>query len=159
MPCVNQIGLVLPYLENEIKNYLNQDVKDCFDEMVSSFDRQGFEVNPRYDGFQIELSPNLVTVQTISELTLTKSDETTTQQNFKAGLRSSLYDNLLVVQEIINQQAIFCNFDTNGFSILYPDFDIREIKVDNLQSSIYVVKNVDGGDFRFAVRSCVIPVF
>jgi hypothetical protein len=161
-PCVNQVGLLMPHMEGEIKNQVESDTRDCFDSMVENFRGQGYEVSPssKFNDFKVILSPNFVTVQTDSELTLTRSDETTTEQNFKADYRTGFYDTLLVAQEIINQETISCYFDVHGFSLLYPRFDIKRLDIDNLLGSMYVVENTESDEsFRFAIRSCIIPAF
>lgn len=159
VPCTNQIGLIVPEIESEIKEFVSNSVADCFNTMISSIERQGFETDSRYSGFEVKISKNFVSVKTDSKITLTKNDETTNQENIGADFKSDLRGLLLIAQEIVNQESTFCNFDTHGFSVLYPKYDVRETNIDLLKGSIYSIESVDTNEvFRFATRGCIFPV-
>ncbi len=157
-PCVNQAPALFQTVKNEIKSYLSPSVRNCFDEMVLNFEGQGFDVSPKYTGFDVEFAPNRVTIQTDSEVTLTKSGESSTQKNFRITVSTRLYELLNVVQEIINKETFTCDFDHRGYQLFYPQFEIDKIQIAADSSDIYRIKYSGGNEeFLFAVRGCVIP--
>jgi len=158
VPCINQNPLLMNHVEQEIKKYISEDFEECFDGMILNFDKQGFDATT--DGlksFDVNIIPKKIEIQTDSEVTLTKSDETTTQKNLGVEMPSRIYEILEVVQEISNQEAEFCNFDYNGFMITYNEFDVGKTNEGN-KGNIYAVKHLKTGEkFRFATRSCIMP--
>ncbi|MEK6760560.1 MAG: hypothetical protein AABX93_01405 [Nanoarchaeota archaeon] len=161
-PCVSQKPTIFLDIQNNIKDYISSDVESCFEEMLSDFKRQGFEVSSdsRLIDFDVKLMPKKVSIQTNSEVTLTKSDETTTQKNFQVNIQSGIYDFAFIVQEIVNGEAQFCYFEDTGFEVAYPEFRIGKFEMTD-QTKIYTIENVNTGDkFRFATKGCVtVPGF
>ncbi len=157
-PCVVQKPTISLDMQNGIKNYISDDMSSCFTEMLNNFKTQGFAVgeNSKLSGFEVIFGPNKVIIQTVSEVTLTKTDETTTQKNFQVIVPSRIYEIIGVVQEVVNQEAEFCHFEDSGFTVAYPEFSIDKYGMES-GVMIYTIGNkVSGEKFRFAVRSCAI---
>ncbi len=158
--CINQELVLLKHLEDEIKNYIEEDVENCFIEMIDSFNRQRFEVgvgpNSGLNSFEVELNSKEVIVQTDSKVTLTKSGESSTQKNFRVSVNTRLYELANVVQEIVNKEATKCDFDHFGYMGLYKEFTIDKPTKLPDSTQIYRIEYKDTGEkFRFAVRGCV----
>lgn len=157
LSCVNQEPMLIQHLKKEIHNYVSEEVRDCFDELVLSLNKQLYTVDAKYNGFEVELMPKKVVVEIDGEITLTKSGETLKQEGFKIIVPSRFYDLAIVVQEIISQEARFCNFEHLGFMLFYSQFKIDKFRTGDL-ITIYTLEHRDSKEkFRFAVRSCVIP--
>lgn len=157
LPCINQKPMFLQDLKQEIKNYISSDVENCFNEMTESFNQKGYETGIDYRDFEVELLPKRIIVQTDSEIDLTKSGETTKQENLKVQVASRLYEIAFVVQELVNQEARFCYSENLGIMLIYPEFIIEKFRTGD-STVIYTVENKDSKEkFRFAVRGCVIP--
>jgi hypothetical protein len=157
LSCVNQKPMFLQDLKQEIKNYISNKVESCFNEMTNDFNKEGYETITDYRDFEVELLPKRVIVQTDSEITLTKSGETTKQENSKVQIASRFYEIASVVQELINQETIFCYSENLGIMLLYPDFIIYKFKTGE-SDMIYTVEHKDSKEkFRFAIRGCAIP--
>lgn len=159
LPCVNQEPVLLQNIKNEIRDYISDDVENCFNDMKKSFERQNFEVSGSgLKSFEVELKPRQVIMQTDSEITLTKSGEASTQKNFKVIIPTRLYELTNVVQEIINKETTTCNFEYRGYELLYPEFEIEKLRKIGSSSDIYTVEYLSSNEeFRFAIRGCVIP--
>jgi hypothetical protein len=156
VPCVSQEPMLINHLKSEIKNYISSDVKDCFDEMVFSFEKDGYYVDAEYNGFEVDFISNRVIVDIDGEIVMRKEDEILERGGFIVMAPSKVRDLAIVVNEIISQEAEYCYFDYMGYSLLYPEFDI-DIHI-NGDTKIYSVGWRDGNEiFRFAVRGCVIP--
>jgi len=162
IPCVNQEPMLFQHLKEEIYDYISKDkeeisVRNCFDDLVFSLEEQGYVVNARYNDFEVKLVPKKVVVEIDGEITLTKTGETSTQEDFKVIIPSRFYDLAIVVQEIVNQEARFCNFEHLGFMFFYNKFMIDKFRTGD-STIIYTIEHKDTKEkFRFAVRSCVIP--
>ena len=153
--CINQKPLFTQDLKKEIKNYISSDVGNCFDEMKESFSNE-YVVVSDYNGFDVNILPKRVLIQTDSRMTLSKSGETTEYKNFEIPVTSRLYEISSLVQEIVNQEAEFCYAEVLGISLTYPEFIIN--KLTNEESLIYSIEHEDSNEkFRFALRTCVIP--
>ncbi len=157
-PCINQHPALLLDLQKGIKNGISSDVGECFDEMISSLESQGFEATQKYDGFDVELNPKKIVINVDAKITLRKSGETSTQQDFKVPVSSRLYEISQVAQEILDQESLFCYFEETGFSLAYPDFTLDTFNLASEATKIYTIKHKDSDEkFRFAVRGCNIP--
>lgn len=153
--CINQKPLFTQDLKKEIKNYISSDVENCFNEMQESFSRE-YNIVSDYNGFDVEILPKRVIIQTDSSMTLTKSNDATEYENFEITVASRLYGISNLVQEIVNQEAEFCYAENLGISLAYPEFIINKLPAG--ESLIYSIEHEDSKEkFRFALRKCVIP--
>lgn len=156
-PCINQEPMLIQHLKEEIKDAVKNDVRSCFDKMAENYDKKGYSVSARYRDFEVNLIPKKAVIDIDAELTLTKSGETNSKKNFRVIVPSMIYDLAVVSQEIVSQEAKYCNFESAGFMILYPEFNINRFKTSDL-NIIYTVTHKKTGDkFKFAVRGCVMP--
>lgn len=156
-PCINQEPMLIQHLKEEIKNSVANDVRSCFDKMAENLDKKGYSVNAKYNNFDVNLIPKKVVIDIYAELTLTKSGETTNKENFRIVLPSVIYDLAVVSQEIVSQEAKYCNFESLGFMILYPEFKIDRFKTGDLNTIYTVTHRKTEDKFKFAVRGCVMP--
>lgn len=157
LPCVNQEPMLIQHLKSEIKKEIDARVKECFNEMASSLEKESYEVESNYNGFEIELSSKKIIVNIDGGITKTKTEETSKQEGFQAIIPSRFYDIAIVVQEIVYQEAKYCNFDVGGFMMFYPDVKIEKFRTTD-SVTIYRLEDKKSREkFKFAVRSCVIP--
>ncbi len=157
-PCINQQPMLIQHLEEEIKDYISDDVERCFDEYTSDLqENQGYVVEVRGGGFDVELIEKKVVVTINKKITLTKSGKTSSQENFEIILPTNLYGLASVAQEIISQEARFCYFENIGYMELYPEWSIRVFRTSD-SILIYTITHEKTKEwFRFAVRGCIIP--
>tara|TARA_Y100000034_G_scaffold19357_1_gene21848 strand:+ start:10286 stop:11062 length:777 start_codon:yes stop_codon:yes gene_type:complete len=157
LPCINQKPTFMEDLRYEIKDYIFDDVQGCFDDMTSNFNKLGYDTNIIYDDFYVKILPKRVIIQTESESTLTRSEETATEEDFKVEVVSRLYELSFIVQELVNQEARFCYAEHTGISLIYPMFNIEKFRTGD-SDNIYTVEHDDSKEkFRFVVKGCVIP--
>jgi hypothetical protein len=156
-PCISQEPMLIQHLKNELHQEIKYDVKNCFDELTKSLSKKGYAVDANYDFFEITLAPKKIIVDVFAQIKLTKTGESTTQKDFKVIVSTRFYDNAVVAQEIISQEARFCNFEQLGFMLIYPQFNIDKFRTSDL-STIYTIEHRKTNEkFRFVVRGCVIP--
>jgi len=156
-PCVNQQPMLIRHLKQELEKSISEDVRECFDSLTSSFEKQLYVVDAKYNGFDVELMPDKVVINIDSEIVLTK-DGTTKQDGFKINVPTKFYNLALVVQEIVSQEARFCHFDYLGYMMIYRDFDIDKFRTGDLDTIYSVSDRYETKEmFRFAIRGCTIP--
>lgn len=156
-PCLNQKPMLIKDIKEEISNYISQEVEICMSELVLNLEEEGYVVNAQYGGFDIELAPGKITANIDALITSTKAEETSTRENFEISVPTDFYTVIIVGQEIVSQEARFCNFEYLGFMLTYPEFEIDYFRTQD-SSVIYTVKSKATSElFRFAIRGCVIP--
>src|SRR3989339_644735 len=131
--------------------------KDCFDALTLSLENQGFEVQAKYNGFDVQLLPEKLKLDINGEITISQTGSTTKEKDFEILFRTRLYDIAIVAQNIINQEASTCSFDHSGFMLYFKEFSIDKIRTSD-SFDIFAVKSKDSYEiFNFALRGCVIP--
>ena len=155
--CINQEPLLIQHLKSEIEGNIGEIVRECFNDLTTSLEREGYVVEAEFSGFDVLLNLGQVIIQTNSKLTLTKSGESSSIENFKVLYPSKFYDLAVVVQEIVHQEGRFCNFEHLGYMLIYPEFEIDKFRTSTLDI-IYTVRHRKSEEmFRFAIRGCVLP--
>lgn len=157
LPCINQEALLIKHLDEEIEEEISEEVRYCFDELGKSLEKQGYTVNARYKGFDLELITRKIILNYDASLTLTKTGETTKHNNFRVIVPTRFYDIAIVAQEIVAQESRFCNFDAVGFMIFYPDFKVEKFRTGDSETIYKIIHRTSKEEFRFATRGCVIP--
>lgn len=154
--CINQEPVLIQHLKKEIKDYISDDVRNCFDDLTSSLTDEGYVVDSEYNSFYVELTEGRIKVPIDGKITLTKTGQTSSYENLNISFQNNFYDTALVVQEIVSQEARFCNFEYLGYMILYSQWEINKLRTSD-STIIYSVKNKNSADkFNFAIRGCVI---
>ncbi len=156
-PCVNQRPRLKEYIESQITEYIKPKLTECFlslsDELKKRYEIQmdNIEVTTR-------LAPNEVLVEINKKFVMSRGGVTSKEFNsFKIQLIHPIYKISEIANEIVNQEAQFCNFDNLGYMIMYPDYEITKFETGNADI-IYTIKDRNSGnDFTFAVKSCPLP--
>ena len=157
LPCINQEPMLITHLENETKDYILKKVEGCFDSLALSLEDEAYVVDARYSGFNVSLKEGKVVIDIDAKLKLTKNEQTSNCENFEVIIPSKIYDLALVVQEITSQEAKYCHFEDTGYMVFYPTYKIKTIKTSDLIEIYSVLHKESNENFRFAVRTCVIP--
>jgi hypothetical protein len=159
VPCINQEPMLLSHLKLELHDYLKTDVENCFKFLGQNLENKGYVVEAKYNNFNVVLDERGVIINISGEIDLTKKNGggNSIETNFKAMLPSKFYNLAKVAQEIVSQEAQFCNFNNLGYMLFYPEWKINKFKTGD-SVTIYTIENRDSKEkFRFAVRGCVIP--
>jgi hypothetical protein len=156
LPCVNQEPMLIKTLENEMYNYIETDVEECFDSLTSNLKKQRYNVDATYRKFEINLDEEGIKINIDAKITLTKSDETSTQENFEIIIPSEMREIAIVAGEIINKEASTCDFNHYDMP-KYKQVEITPYKTSD-SSEIYKIKHKESEEeFRFAIKGCIIP--
>jgi len=154
--CVNQRPMLIEHLQDEISEYVEGNVSECFSSLKAELEDKGYTVSVAGMNVETELQPERVVVNVDRKLVISRRDETRTFEKFDSQAASPLYELAEIAMEIVNQEAEFCNFENLGFMITYPRYDIRK---DSFEGSlIYTITDLETQhSFKFAVRTCVMP--
>lgn len=157
IPCVNQEPMFIAHLQDEIHEEIGDGVEKCFDSYVRNLEKGGYKVNSSYDDFEVDFALKKVLLKFNASVVADKGGEVSKQEQIGVIHTSRFYDLALVVQEIVGQEAEYCNFEQLGFMLIYDDFNIDKFRTSGL-FTIYDVEHRDSKEaFRFAIKSCVIP--
>jgi len=157
LSCINQEPLLIQHLEKEISNSIKIKVEDCYNKYEETLIEKGYDAElSQYSGFELELKKGRIFLDINGELKLSRGEEVSTQENLKIIYRSDLYQLAVLAQEIVSQEAQYCNFDSLGYSMLHSDIDINKTLING--EVIYTLQEVHSKDkFRFAIRTCFSP--
>ncbi len=156
-PCINQRPRLIEHIEGQITEYIKPKLNECF---LSLSDGLKKRYDIQMDSMEVatRLSPNEVLVEINKKFVMSRGGITSKEFNsFKIQVMHPIYKLAEITNEIVNQEAQFCNFDNLGYMTLYPDYDITKFETGNADI-IYTVKDRNSGnDFTFAVKSCPLP--
>ena len=62
-----------------------------------------------------------------------------------------------IAGEIVNQESDYCNFDTLGFMIIYPEYDVSKFETGDGILIYQIIDRNSNKEFTFAIRGCVLP--
>ncbi len=154
--CVNQQPMLIEHMEQELTGYIEPEVKDCFSSLQRELENQGYEFSMGLLKIETNLRPNRAVITTKRKVTISRGEETKSFTEFETKFSTSLYDLGEIATEIVNQETAYCDFDTLVFMLIHPEYDIRKKVIED--SNLYTLKSLETGDeFKFAVRSCVMP--
>ncbi len=154
--CVNQQPMLIEHIEQEITNYIEPDVKDCFSRLQEQLESKDYQVSLGQLKIETELQPNRILITTKRKITISRGEDTKSFTEIETKFPTSLYDLGEIATEIVNQEAAYCDFDTLVYMTMHPEYDIRKKVVDD--SNLYTLKDLESGEeFKFAVRGCVMP--
>jgi len=156
LPCVNRNPILINSLEEEINEYIADEMVKCFADWKTSMEKNDFVVEMSGLSFDVELEPKKIILNAQKEISASSKGESFQYNEFRVVLPTKIYDLASVVQEIVSQEAKYCNFDIQGFMLFYPKFNIDKFRTSDL-NTIYVVQDRASSEkFKFAVRSCVV---
>ncbi|MFH0808501.1 MAG: hypothetical protein V1888_02695 [archaeon] len=151
--CYNIHPMLELQIEREIERDTNNSMQACFNTMREDFEDRGFVVGGGATSYSVDLLPGYVDVKLEKRVEISDSGSSQTFEDFGLEVASPIYDLVRVARVIVNDESQFCNFEYNGYMLLYPKFNIK--RIDYRDSKIYSVEDRRSGKiFKFAVRSC-----
>jgi hypothetical protein len=154
--CVNQRPKLIEHIEEEITDNIRQDVVDCFNTLKENLEKR-YKVSMGNLEINTDLKPNEVTVEIKRKLKMTRDDEVKEFDNFKIGMIYPMYEFAETAMEIVNQESHYCTFDSLGYMIIYPRYNIDKIKTGESDKIYHIIDRRTNYEFYFAIRSCALP--
>jgi len=154
--CINQRPMLTEHMEEEITKYIRPKVRTCFTSLKQELEDRGYSVSLESMNLSTSLETKKVIVAISRKLSMTK-EETKKFSEFEIQLSHPLYELGKVASEIANQESHYCYFETLGFMITYPEYNIEKVVTGN-SDTIYTITDIPTNKkFTFAIRSCVMP--
>ena len=151
--CYNLHPMLEFLIEDEIKEDTKRIVQECFDSMEEDFKSKGFDVAGGGMTYSMNLLPGSVEINLEKKIDLVRGDSSQSFKEFDTKILSPIYELMRIAREIVNSESQYCNFEYNGYMLLYPKYEIR--RIDYRDSKIYrLIDRRTGMEFKFAVRSC-----
>lgn len=154
--CVMQQPMLKQHIEEEIKNSVEAQAKECFNELKKNYEEQG-ETPILVEGLSdAELLPQKIVVTFNNVLTLGKAG-TERFENFKVILNNNLYELVGITNSILEWEAVYGDADTSSYMNYYHDLKVEKKNQDD-GTTIYILTNWEKGNkFQFASRSVAWP--
>jgi len=156
-PCVNQRPMLIEHIEEEIEDYIIPKVNNCFNSLQMELEKKNYEVVLGDMVLETQLQTRQVVVNIDRDFGMSKRDSVRNFDNFKMNLIYPVYELAEIAMEIVNQESHYCNFDVLGFMIIYPEYDIQKFRTGDSDIIYSLREIVSGKEFKFAIRSCVMP--
>ncbi len=157
-PCINQNPLLIEHVKNEIKKEVEPVVRECFEKIKEDYEKKGYSYSGNKNiTLSINLSEGKVILDIKNNILLKRENKTIEKKEFRLFFDDYIYDLMILAQEIVNQEADYCDSYYAELSILNPQIDISKFRTSDL-NIIYTLRYIKNNEtFRFAVRGCVIP--
>jgi len=155
--CVVQRTALLSHITEQLKEYIEDDVYDCFDQLTDSLEQEGYAIEVREGGFEVELIPEKILINFKKQLTLTKQDKVSRKTDIQAVIPSNFYGLGKVAQEIVRQESTFCSFNELGYMAPHPELWSIYPFTTGDATTIYIIKHQKTNEmFQFAIKRCVV---
>lgn len=152
--CINQHPMYIDEIKNDIKNYVDPAVNECFASLKEKLQKKNYNIEDSEHTTQINLAPQVVQARISKKFYMTKNGETFKYDNFDVATMNPIYDLALTAQEIANQEAKYCNFEYVGFMALYPKYSIDKFQTGDGDKIYTITEKASGKKLVIAVRSC-----
>lgn len=155
--CVNQKPKLIEHIEKEITKDISPSIIECFNSLKTNLDKKNYNVEMGDIIITTKLKPKEVSVEIKRNFKMSRENDVREFNDFKIGLINPMYELAETAMEIVNQESQYCNFDTLGFMIIYPDFDIYKTKTGDSDIIYRIADRKTKKDFNFAIKTCVMP--
>ncbi len=154
--CVVQKPLLKRQIEREIKNGIESKVKNCFNELKTSFEERGYDVAMKEGSMQVELLPGWVVATFNYSVTMTRT-ETKKYESFNARVNNNIYELASIADSIVDLESEYGDADSSLYMELYHDLKVEK-RTPEYGTTIYILtdRNTEN-KFQFASRSIVLP--
>ncbi|MFA6023278.1 MAG: hypothetical protein WC781_04275 [Candidatus Pacearchaeota archaeon] len=156
--CIAKEGITIEHAKQEIYNYAKPKIENCFTNMKKELESSGYSVILGSNmSFSVELIPRAIRIEINRDLQFEKSGQSKKFTSYNVPTGSPLYDMLIVSQNIVEEEVMYCNSDYVSIMNQYKNFEINKFTTSD-SVRIYTLKDLISEEiFRFAVRGCVKP--
>ena len=163
-PCVNQHPLFIKEIENEIDLEITPKISDCLRQMKFEFENQQgkitFNDETETPEIKVDLNEDVIKIEIEKKTTIEKQGEKRVFEKLTSTVKSPIYNLASIAAEIASQEARYCYFSNDGYSILYPRYNVSRYAIsdDFGGAKIYSIEDSKSGKvMNIAIRSCAIP--
>lgn len=156
-PCVNQRPFIKTSFEKDLKDYVRNDIIDCYTSSKSELQKKGYTISNSDPTIDVSVQPGNVLVVFNTNIVVSQDDAKEVYSNFSVTVPSQIYGTLVIAQRIISEEIKNGDTDTSYLMLLYPDYVIRKMKMGD-GTKIYTIEEPSSETkFQFASKSWVFP--
>jgi hypothetical protein len=156
--CINQRPLLVEHIEKEITDFITPKIERCFNDLEVNLEKRYDSIdNPAEMKVRTNIYPRQVIVNIDKKFKMTNGNKVIEYNSFIMKDIHPIYNFAEIAMDIVNQEIRYCNFDSLGFMILYPEFDITNTITGDSDSIYTIQERSTKEEFKFAVRSCPLP--
>lgn len=156
--CIQQHPLLIREIKSQLIDYLNVKTENCFAQFEEEVKKRGgSSVSHGPSSVDIDFIDDKVVVKISKEIDVTDKEITRKITSLDVSVQSPIFNLANVAMEIANQEAKYCNFETAGYSLYYPRYNVkRQLLADSTR--IYIIRDEKTGKIMMtAIKGCVIP--
>jgi hypothetical protein len=155
-PCINQHPAYLRESIDQLEDYVAPGIESCLAELEDNLEERGIDTGISESGFELDFAPGRIFVDLENRIEISR-EQGSVIEGLNVEVASPLYDLMALAIEISNQESQYCYFNSMGYMLFYPKFEIEKKKL-NDGSIIYILKDVASDkELKFAIRGCALP--
>jgi hypothetical protein len=155
-PCINQHPMLINEIRDEIKNYIQPKIEQCFKDMKTEAEKEGNSVEMGAMELAVSVAPKRIYVDISRKVAITQEGSAQAFEKLNVEVIHPLYDLASVAVAIASEEAKNCYFEYVGYMILYPQFRI-EVNTRTDSTRIYTITDKNSGKvMNIAIRGCAI---
>jgi hypothetical protein len=154
--CGVQKPLLEKQIERELKNATENEAKNCFNEMKSSFEQRGYTVTMREGDISVNLLPGKI-LSTYNYTVTLERTETQRYESFNVILDNNLYELAGIANSIIDGESTYGDTEKSLYTDMYHNITIEKMKPEYGTKVYIITDSGTGNKFQFASRSLVVP--
>ena len=156
-PCLNEHPMLMNEIKNEIKEYIEPRISQCFDLYKFEMEKRDVKVLLNPMKLDVDFGPSRIYIDIERKVSIFNKDEKYSLDNFNIDIISPLYDMTRIAMEIASQEAKYCYFEYVGYMILYPKFKIKVFPMSYSTKIYTIIDKNSKKEMNIAIRSCAIP--
>ena len=151
--CSIQVPFLKQQFEKELNKDLTTEINDCYQNSLSELRSQGYSVSSGKLNYNISINPGIIQVLINAPTSVSSSSFS----KFNVQVNSPIYEMLMISTSILQFETQYGDSDTDSLMLLYPNYIIEKLKLDDGTKIYTITDKVSGVEFKFASRSLVFP--
>jgi len=156
-PCNNLHPFLIEEIKKEILNYTFPIIEGCFLEFKRDAEKENNIIDMGVTKVETTLFPERISFKINKNIKIKKNDEVRNFNDFSFDLESPIYNLASLAIEIATEESKFCEFEYNGYMLLYPRYKIKRTLLSDY-TKIYTIEDKKfKKKMNFAIRGCALP--
>ena len=158
-PCIMQHPAYLKEVENEIVDYIEPRLEDCFESLREDLESRNIDVELENKmDVNVEFVPNVIRINVNRKLETSSEEETQVIEDFDALITHPIYELINTGITIASQEARYCNFEYLGYELTYSKQHIKHEMLSDSSKIYAITDKATGEELVIAIRGCALPV-
>jgi hypothetical protein len=154
-PCVVQVPFQEKVFQDSIRSVLDDKINLCYNNYVSQFQRQGYDVQSGEVTTEIDFQKDYMRFEIDAPVSVSDGSSTSSIQKLSFNIPTKIYDIISLANNIVAYETTYGAYDLITNQFLYPEMPTTVTSLDD-GTVIYTIVSNDI-KYRFAVRSYVLP--